>query len=169
MSTEFLRINDGDLIPLHTVKRISEITPKERSSLAALSEHVDAALYGTRIDFAGGSKKCYAQQSISDFRIQGIRLVEFKQGAFVVAEHILKARNLTDRDRESFEERTGRPLDEAFVSQIELKSGKVLATLDAAQIMKAINGPLRSAVSSAASPAQAPDAPPSSVEAAPEA
>ena len=47
-----------------------------------------------------------------------------------------KARNLTDDDRNRFNERTGRKMSQSYVSQVETKAGTVLAVETAEQVLE---------------------------------
>lgn len=138
--TEILNINDGELISLKSVRKLSVISEKDQESLASLGDHVDASRFQTRIDFADGSKT-FAPETAQQIAAQGVALVEVGDGSFVPAINIVKARNLTDTDRTKFETRTGRPLRADFASRVETKAGAVLASVDAETVMHRLAHP----------------------------
>ncbi|MEL6667047.1 MAG: hypothetical protein AAFQ24_13035 [Pseudomonadota bacterium] len=134
MSVKYLSINSGELTPLEDVKRVSIVTETERLSLSELGPHVDASRFNTKIETSDGQKS-FAPETINEITEQGVGLVRVNEGAYVPAENIQKARNLTDNDRDRFSERTGREMSEAYVSQIETKAGTVLAIEPAEQVL----------------------------------
>ncbi|MEO0411747.1 MAG: hypothetical protein AAF221_07925 [Pseudomonadota bacterium] len=134
MTNEFIKVNGGDLVPLPSVKRIREVTAEDRDSLTSLGPHVDASKFNTRFEFADG-RKSFASEDIAAITAQGVAVVEVDDGAYVIADNIIKARDLTPQDLKEIEDKTGRELREGFRSQVETKAGVVLATIDAAKIM----------------------------------
>ena len=134
MMSEFLKVNGGDLIPLQNVKRIRNVSEEDRESLSKLGAHVDAGKYQSRLDYADG-RRSFATEAIDDFTEQGIAFVQIDDGAYVPANNILSARDLSADERKEFEARTGRPLREDFRARVDTRAGTVLATIDAAKVM----------------------------------
>jgi len=133
--SEYLTINENEYIHLTSVKRIRKITDEERASLSRLGKHVNAVRFNTRID-ASNNKKSYAPETIDQIAAQGVALVQIDEGVFIPRNNIGRTKNITSRDRKSFEEKTGRPMREDFKSRVETKAGMVLATVDSATIMR---------------------------------
>lgn len=140
MSNQYLRVNEGDLMPLESVKRISKINETERRSLAELGPQVDADKFNTRIERADGTKS-YATQSVDDFAREGTALSEVDTGRFVPTANVLSARNLTAEDKARFEERTGRDINPAFKAQVDTKAGAVWANVSAEIVMSRVFQP----------------------------
>lgn len=134
MSVKYLSINDGELVPMDTIKRLSIIDDAERQSLSQLGPNVDAYRFNTRIETADG-KKAYAPETVNDIAQQGVGLVSVNEGSFIPAQNILKARNISDMDRSQFQQSTGREMPQAFVAQIDTKAGMVLSTQTAEQVL----------------------------------
>ncbi|MDJ0922254.1 MAG: hypothetical protein QNI84_14090 [Henriciella sp.] len=134
MSVKYLSINDGEMIPIDMVKRVSTIEQIERESLSRLGDHVDPYRFNTKVEIADGSKS-YAPESVSDISKQGVGLVAVTESSFVPSANITKAKNITEADRARFNKSTGRPLSEGFVSQIETKAGMVLSTEKAETVL----------------------------------
>ena len=134
MSVKYLSINDGELLPIDTVKRISTIDQKERESISRLGDHVDPYRFNSKIETADGSKS-YAPESVTEISQQGIGLVAITDTSFVPSANITKAKNISETDRARFSKSTGRPLPENFVSQIETKAGMVLSTEKAQTVL----------------------------------
>ena len=135
---DYMKINTDELVPLHSVRRISAITDKDRESLAKLGDHVDAERFAMRIDYANG-KKGYAPETAEDIRAQGVELLEIADDSFIPAANIVKARNLTAADRSDFEQKLGWAMRADFRSQVETRAGMVLATVDAAAVMNRLS------------------------------
>ena len=121
MST-FIKVNGGDYIPVNATKRLRAITAAERESLRNLGAHVNPDKFNTRLDYADGTKS-YAEESIDQIRAQNVALIEVEKGAYVPKDNILKARALTDKDRDNFQRRTGRPMRNDFSSRLETRAG----------------------------------------------
>ena len=135
MSVKYLSINSGELTPLEDIKRLSIVTEADRQSLSKLGPHVDASRFNTKIETSDGQKS-YAPETINEIAEQGVGFVRVNDGVYVPAANIQKARNLTDKDRNRFNERTGREMSEAYVSQVETKAGTVLAIEPAEQVLE---------------------------------
>ena len=135
-----LEINDGNFIHISSVKRLRLITEKDRDSLSSLGQHVDADKYSTRIDYRDGTRS-YAQETIDEIADQGIALVDIGDGTFVPRDNIIRTRNISAEDRQSFENRLGRPMAAKFRSQLESKAGKILSAKSAKEIMQGISYP----------------------------
>jgi hypothetical protein len=142
--SDYVSINNGELVPLSHIKKISPITDKERASLAELGSHVDASRFNTRIDFADKRKKQYVPESIEELAAatSGLICIDDNARVFVLADNIAKAKNITDEDREGFKARTGRPMRDDYQSRIETKAGTVLAAIPAQLVMKRMSQPL---------------------------
>lgn len=140
MMSEFLRVNGGDLLPVNTIKRIRKVTDEDRQSLSELGPHVDADKFMTRLEFSDG-RKSYAIEAVSDFQTQGVSLVEIDDGAFIIAENIIKARDLSADDRREISLKLDKELREDFCASVETKAGIVLATIDAAKVMHGMAHP----------------------------
>jgi len=140
MSTQFLTINSSDLLPIGKVKRLHIVDDKDRASLAKLSEHVSADRFNTRIELAPKGKS-YAVESIDELAYQGIALVQVDERAFVPAVNIIKARNLTPKDRETFKAKAGRDMRDHFKAQVETAAGTLLTAITAEQIMERLESP----------------------------
>ena len=134
MMSEFLKVNGGDLLPLNNVRRIREVTEKDRVSLSRLNDKLDVDTYQTRIELADGQGK-YAIEAISDFSDQGVGLVQVDIGAYIPADNIISARDLSGDDRRDISDRMGRELREDFIASVETKAGRVLATIEASKVM----------------------------------
>lgn len=132
---QHVEYNDGNLVHLSKVKRIQPITEKERDSLASLGKNVDADKFSTRIDNSDGTKT-YAHETIDELASQGIDLVKVDENAFVPKDNILKAKRISEKDRNSFAQRTGRPLANKFQTQIDTSAGRVLSSLEPTAVMK---------------------------------
>ncbi|MEO0411734.1 MAG: hypothetical protein AAF221_07860 [Pseudomonadota bacterium] len=137
---QYIEINDGQFIHLAMVKRLRPITEKERDSLSALGKHVDANKFSTRIDRKDGTKT-YAQETVDEIASNGIALIQVQNDAFIPRDNIIQAKNISEKDRAGFAERTGRPMPNGFKSEIETKAGKVLCKSDAASVMHSIGYP----------------------------
>ncbi len=137
MSNQFLTINETELVPLQTVKRIRPVTDEDRQSLAKLGRRVDASKFSSKIEFADGRRN-YVTESIDDLRDQ-TRLLEIGTDSYVVSANVLKARDLTDLDRTKMSERMNKPLSSEFSSQIDLTAGRVLSSYSAMEIMNSLN------------------------------
>lgn len=140
--SDFVSINENQHVHLSDVKKISRITEKERQSLAGLGEHVKADEFNTRIDHANRSKS-YARETVDQIAGQGVALVEIDKGAFVPQTNIKRSRNLTDKDRQQFSQRTGREMRADFKSRVDTKAGAVLATVDSPTIMQRMSKPYK--------------------------
>lgn len=140
MTVQYLTINDGDLMPLDTIKRIRIVTDEDRQSLAKLGDHVKPERFETYIEPTRG-KRTYATQTIDEIARQGVTLVQIDERAFIPATNIVKARNLSETDRKKFKERTGRTLKETFQAQVETKAGTVLSTATAEEVIGRISSP----------------------------
>ena len=141
MST-FIKINSDELIPTINIKRIRAMTDGDRDSLSRLGDHVNPDKFYTRLDYADGGKS-HAVESIDNIAAQGTDLVEISDGVFVLAQNIVKASDLTDKDRQGFEAKTGRALSADYKSRIETKAGTVLAKIKAETIMHRLGQPYR--------------------------
>lgn len=135
MSVKYLRINGGDLVPLDTVKRLSVVGELERQSLANLGPQVDANRFNTRIESADG-KKSYAPETLDEIAAQGIGLIELDEGVCIPADNVVKARNLTEQDRDRFYLNKGREMPERFTAQVETKAGPMLAVVPAESVLE---------------------------------
>lgn len=140
MSNDFIQVNENEYIHLSGIKRMSAITENERASLARLGPHVDANRFNTRVDQAGGAKS-YAPETIDQIAAQGVALVEIDNQTFVPARNIERVRGISDRDRASFQERTGRVMREDFKSRVETRAGMILSTQDSRAIMERMSRP----------------------------
>lgn len=148
MPTDYLSINGGEYVPAANIRKISPITEEERNSLASLDNVEDAAQFNTRIDFSDKSKS-YVPETIDEIDRQGANLVSLdeRDGPFVLAQNIKKARDLTERDGAAFEAKTGRKMDVGYMSRIETKAGTVLASVRADIVMKRMSQPQRAPAS----------------------
>ena len=135
-----IEIEDGNFVHLSMVKRLSFITDKERESLSNLENVTDPSRFSLRLDRANGTKS-YIPTSIDDIASQGVALVRISDSSFVPRDNILQARNISQQDRESFLNNTGRQMPAEFQSQIETKAGKVLSPLEGREVMKRISTP----------------------------
>ena len=131
----YIKINETELVPFQNIKRICKITEEERISLDQLGDHVDASRFNIRLDYAGGSKS-YAPETLDMIVGQGVSLVEIAPGAYVPGGSIIKVRDITDKDRTAFWEKTGRRLRDDFQSQVTTKAGMVLATVPADKLIE---------------------------------
>jgi len=122
---DYIKINDGEHVHLSAVKRLRTVTDQERQSLAKLGDHVNAERFNTRIDYADNTKS-YAPENIDQIAGQGVRLIEVENDTFVPKENIKSVKNISDKDRQGFEQRTGRPMRADFQSRIETKAGSVM-------------------------------------------
>ena len=137
---DFIKINGDNHMHLSTVKRLREVTDKERESLAELGPHINASDFNTRIDEAGRGKS-YARETVDEIAMQGVPLVQIDEGAYVPAANVTSVRDLTNDDRKKFEKSTGRTLSEGFKSRLETRAGMVLATVDSQEIMDRMSRP----------------------------
>ena len=138
--TEYIKINGGEHVHLSDVKRLRTISDSDRTSLASLGDHVDADRFNTRIDHANNSTS-YAPETVADIAEQGVALVQVDKEAFVPKDNINRTRDLTEQDRQDFEQKTGRVLRSDFKSQIETRAGRVLATVDSGTVMRRMSQP----------------------------
>ncbi len=138
--SDYLTLNNEEHLHISAVKRLSHITDEERQSLNKLGQHVNADRFNTRIDEQDGSK-FYAAETINEFAEQGVALVQINERAFIPRKNIKRTKNLTDKDRGNFEQKTGRPMSEKFKSRIETNAGMVLANVDSATIMRRMGHP----------------------------
>lgn len=138
--TDYMTINSDELVPLAAVKRLRDVTEKDRTALRKLGEHVDPDRFRTRLEFADSARK-FVPETIDDIARQDVALVEVDERAFVPAANIVTARNLTVQDRDDFEAKTKRPLRDEFKSEIETRAGKVLATVAAETVMHRLGHP----------------------------
>ncbi|MEM9422426.1 MAG: hypothetical protein AAF986_07975 [Pseudomonadota bacterium] len=132
--SEYLNINGGEYVHLSMVKRIRDVTPKERQSLATLGDHVVADKFNTRLDYANGEKR-YASETTQELLQQGPAFVQTDLGVFVPRANIKTSRDLTENDRKDFAGKTGRPMDERFKAQLDTTAGRVLASVDSRTLM----------------------------------
>lgn len=140
MEKDYIQINERDLIPVATIRRLREVTDADRESLQKLGPQVDASRFRTRIDLADGAKR-YAPESLAEIEDQGVPLIETGMGGFVIAANVVSASNLTLADRKDFEGRTGRSLSEQYRAQVDTRAGMVLSTVSAEVIMRWLNNP----------------------------
>ncbi len=140
MTTQYLTINSGDLLPLTKVKRVNITTDDDRKSLTKLNAQIDASRFQCRIDTAPKGK-IFSEESIDDLARQGVAFVQVDERAFIPAINIVKARNITPEDRIRFHEKTGREMRAEFKAQVETQAGNVLATITAETVMDRINNP----------------------------
>jgi len=140
MSTQYLTINSADLLPITKVKRLHIADDKDRASLAKLGDHVSADRFNTRIELAPKGKS-YAVETIDELAYQGVALVQVDERAFVPAVNIIKARNLTPKDREAFKSKTGREMRDHFKAQVETVAGTLLTGITAEQVMQRLESP----------------------------
>ncbi len=137
--SEYLNAN-GKLIALSDIKRIGEVTPEERESLAKLGPRVQADRFFTRIEYAKGGKS-YATESIRDFVDQNVNLVQVEEGAFVPRSNIKFVSEFTEDDRIRMENRNGREVRADFKSGVNTTAGRVLSTLEPKVIMQRMGRP----------------------------
>ena len=140
MSNDYITVNGGEHVHLSLIKRVRMITDEERQSLEKLNPNIDASRFNTRIDEAGNGK-FYATETLDDMANQGVDLIQIKRNSFIPRANIQKVRNLTDEDRKEFKENRGRDLRDDFKSRIETRAGNVLATMDAADVMRTMDHP----------------------------
>ena len=154
MPQQFLNINSDELMPLSSVKRVRIVDDEDRKSLAKLGPHVKAARFNAQIDGVRG--KSYATETLDDLARQGVAFVQIDERAFVPAVNIIKARNLTPKDRKDFKERTGRDMRKEFKAQVETVAGNILASVPAETVMERMDRPYRPAPLADAAPATDP-------------
>ena len=131
---DYIKINGGEHVHLSAVKRLRTVTDQERQSLARLGSHVNAERFNTRIDYADNTKS-YAPENIDQIAGQGVRLIEVENNTFIPKENIKSVKNISDKDRQGFAERTGRPMRADFQSRIETKAGAILSTSQSSDVM----------------------------------
>jgi len=131
---EYIKINDGEHVHLSAVKRLRTITDQERMSLAKLGKHVNAERFNTRIDYADNTKS-YAPENIDQIAGQGVLLIEVENDTFIPKDNIKSVKNISNKDRQGFEQRTGRSMREDFQSRIETKAGAILSTSQSSDVM----------------------------------
>ena len=141
MPPQFLTVNSGDLMPLSSIKRVRIVDDEDRKSLAKLGPRVKAERFNSQIDGIRG--KSYATESLDELARQGVAFVQIDERAFVPAANIIKARNLTSKDRKEFKERTGRDMRKEFKAQVETVAGNVLASVPAETVMERMEKPYR--------------------------
>lgn len=139
--SDHITINDGELIPISNVKRVSTITQKERESLSNLSSNIDTERFHSRIDYANG-RKSYAEQNIGDIAAQ-TPMVQIDNDVFAPLRNIEKIKTIRETDRARFEQRTGRSMHERFQTQIETRAGNMLSSVDGVELLRRINQPQR--------------------------
>lgn len=149
--SDFIKIDGEDYVHLGSVKRLREITDAERQSLSELGEHVDASRFSTRIDYDDNSKS-YVPETVEQLSRQA-KLIDIGEG-FVPAQNVKQARKLSQKDRASFEQRTGRELRADFVSRIKTSAGTVLSTAQPEAIMQQLGQPQRGNSPKQATPSQ---------------
>ena len=125
----FLTVNANELMPLSNVRRVRIVDDEDRKSLAKLGPRVKAERFHTQIDGVRG--KSYAAETLDELARQGVAFVQIDERAFIPAVNILKARNLTAKDRKDFKARTGRDMRSAFKAQVETVAGNILASVPA--------------------------------------
>ena len=138
MSTQYLTIKSTDLLPIAKIKRLHIVDDKDRASLAKLGDRGSAERFNTRLELAPKGKS-YATENIDELAYQGVALVQVDQRAFVPAVNIIKARNLTLKDREAFKTKTGRDMRDHFKAQVETVAGTLLTGITAEQAMERLD------------------------------
>lgn len=142
--SEFFTINDGQHVRTDNVTRIRALTDDDRAAVNELGDNVNGNKYNTRIETGHGGQTL-AEETIDQIAEKGVGLIQIDEGSFVPAQNIVKSRNLTDQDRQNFKERTGREMREDLKSEVFTRGGKVLSTNDAAEVMRQMGSPYRSA------------------------
>ncbi len=135
--SQFLTINNDELVPLSTVKRIRPVTADDREGLRKLGNRVDADRFNARIEFADGRRN-YITETVDDIRNQ-TNLLQITDDAYVISANVTKARDLTEADITKMSERMGRPLSGDFTAQVDTTAGRVLSTVPALELMNGLN------------------------------
>lgn len=139
--TKYLEINNGTFVPLSDIKRLSEITEKERQSLEQLGAHVDASKFNLRLDQKDG-RKTYVRESLADLTQQGAKLVKLDAGTYVPKDNVLQVKRINDKDRNNFVEHTGRAMPGKFLTQVQTKAGLILSSYEPQEVMAAMERPI---------------------------
>ena len=137
----YLQVDGEEFIHLSNIRRLRVVSTEERQSLAKLGNHVDADRFNTRIDHEDSSRS-YAPETIQQLSDQA-RLVQVEDGAFVPAQNIKRVRALTQKDRDSFAQRTGREMRGDYKSQVRTSAGLVLSTEEPKALMDRMGQPSR--------------------------
>lgn len=140
MRTHVMKLNDGELVPLHTIRRVSIATEKDIYSLQKLNDQMDFTKFNCKVDI---SKKgeFYATQTVADFKKQGINFVQVSDRSYVPTDNIISARDLNTKDRESFHKNTTRALPDSFKSKLDTTAGTVLADVSAREVLGRMTKP----------------------------
>ena len=139
--SDYIQVDGEEFIHLSAVRRLRVVSDEERQSLAELGDHVDASRFNTRIDHEDSSKS-YAPETVQQLSDQA-RLVQVEDGAFVPAQNIKRVRALTQKDRDSFAQRTGREMRSDYKSQVRTSAGLVLSTEEPKALMDRMGQPGR--------------------------
>ena len=140
MSKQFMSINEGELLPLHRVRRVMPVTKKDIESLSDLNDQIDVSKFNSKVDIAKQGE-FFVSQTLADFKKQGINMVQVSQRAYVPTDNIVKARDLTEQDRSKFKESTNRQMSDAFKSRLETTAGTVLADVSAREVLGRMSKP----------------------------
>ncbi|MCH2038105.1 MAG: hypothetical protein MK137_05895 [Rickettsiales bacterium] len=140
MTTNQMIINNGELLPLHRVRKVSPMTSRDYNSLKELNAELDPSKFNSKIDIAkqGGF---FVTQTVEDFHKQGIKFVQISEKAYIPSDNIVKARDLTEQDRADFKDRTTRSMPNSFKSRISTTAGTVLANVSARELLGRMEKP----------------------------
>jgi len=107
MTKEHMMINNGELLPLHRVRKVSPMTERDYRSLKQLNSELDPSKFNSKVDIAKQGE-FFVTQTLKDFQGQGIKMVQVSGKAYVPSDNIVKARDLNEQDRADFKQRTTR-------------------------------------------------------------
>ncbi len=140
MTKEFMTINEGELLPIHRVRRVMPATEKDIKSLSDLEGVIDPSKFNSKVDIAKQGE-FFVTQTLKDFKNQGVNFIQVSDRAYVPTENVVKARDLNQQDRTDFERRTTRPMPDAFKSRLDTTAGTVLADVSAREVLGRMSKP----------------------------
>jgi len=140
MFKDFMMINEGELLPVHRVRRVMPATERDIKSLSDLEGVIDPTKYNSKVDIAKQGE-FFVTQTLKDFKNQGINFVQVSDKAYVPTDNIVRAKDLNEQDRTDFERRTTRQMPDAFKSKLSTVAGTVLADVSAKEVLGRMSQP----------------------------
>ena len=140
MSDGIMVINQGEMLPIHRVRRVLPMTQRDFNSLRDINVNLDPSKFNSKVDIAAQGE-FYISQTLKDLKDQGIKFTQVSKHSFVPTDNITKARDLNQRDRTEFKDKTKRDMHEAFKARVDTTAGTVLADVSAREVLGRMSKP----------------------------
>jgi len=141
MSNEVIKVNSDEYMRVQDIRRVRPVDDIDREALKKFNDKIEPEKFNTQIDTAKHGK-IYVEETLSDLSKQGVSFVKISDRSYVPVDNVIKAKDLTDKDRAAFKASTSRDIHSAFKSRVETTAGNVLSDKSAKIVMAKLGKPI---------------------------